>query len=117
MDEDLKKSLAEALWRIEGNYNREGSGPGSRFEGKTLDTAQAEYAIRAVREHDQRIGTEVPLGAPMMAIWFSDADPVITCLGISGGMGCGHRFHGDAAVDAWRSWYKHLAEAHPGWAE
>lgn len=117
MDESLIKDLAEALWRIEGNYNREGSGPGSRFEGKTLDRAMAEYAVKAVREHDGRTGAVVPVGAPMMAMFFSDADPVILCLGLGGGDGCGHRFKGDAAVDAWRSWYSHLAEKHPGWGE
>lgn len=36
--------LGESFWHIEGNYHREGSGPGSRFEGEMLTTVQARYA-------------------------------------------------------------------------
>lgn len=38
------------LVRIERNYERETSGPGSRFEGKRLEVVQAEAVIRRVRE-------------------------------------------------------------------
>lgn len=46
--DDLVRELDGLLWRIEGNYNREGSGPGSRFEGKTLEAVQARALIRHV---------------------------------------------------------------------
>ena len=34
------------LYRIEANYEREGSGPGSRFEGRLLQDVQAEAILR-----------------------------------------------------------------------
>lgn len=46
--------IEEMLYRILINYEREGSGPGSRFEGKTLERCQAEQVIRHVRWHDRR---------------------------------------------------------------
>lgn len=49
-DDPLLAELADALWRIAGNYAREGSGPGSRFEGERLEVAQARFLIRRVRE-------------------------------------------------------------------
>jgi hypothetical protein len=55
-DDPFVQDIADALWRIEGNYNREGSGPGSRFEGLTLERAQAEFVIREVRRHDRNQG-------------------------------------------------------------
>lgn len=55
-EDPFVQEVADALWRIEGNYDREGSGPGSRFEGLTLQRAQAEYVIRQVRWHDRRLG-------------------------------------------------------------
>jgi hypothetical protein len=55
----------------------------------------------------------IPPGSAMMAMFFNDASPVILCLTEL----CGQHFHGDAAVDAWRAWYRHLAEKHPGWGE
>jgi len=36
------------LRRIEYNYGREGSGPGSRFEGRLLEDVQAEAVMCAV---------------------------------------------------------------------
>jgi len=44
------KELADMLYRILVNYEREGSGPGSRFEGMTLERVQARAAMRFVRE-------------------------------------------------------------------
>jgi hypothetical protein len=41
----LTREIADALNRIERNYEREGSGPGSRFEGRLLEDVQAEYAV------------------------------------------------------------------------
>lgn len=40
--------LAEALARIQINYEREGSGPGTRFAGRLLEDVQAEYAFRVI---------------------------------------------------------------------
>ena len=55
----------------------------------------------------------IPPGSAMMAMFFSDADPVILCLTDL----CGQRFKGDAANDAWSAWYRHLAKDHPGWGD
>lgn len=46
--ESLAEEIAQMLWHIEGNYNREGSGPGSRFEGRTREAVQAEAVLRRV---------------------------------------------------------------------
>jgi hypothetical protein len=45
----LVREVADALVRIEANYEREGSGPGSRFEGRLLEDVQAEYAVLQAR--------------------------------------------------------------------
>jgi hypothetical protein len=37
------RDMSDGLMRIEAIYNREGSGPGSRFEGKLLEDVQAEW--------------------------------------------------------------------------
>lgn len=47
--EALVSELADAFWRIEGNYNRESSGPGSRFDGQRLEFALALFAVRQCR--------------------------------------------------------------------
>jgi len=47
---DLVKELAWMLVRIENNWTRETSGPGSRFEGKMLETVQAEAVLRRLAE-------------------------------------------------------------------
>jgi hypothetical protein len=39
----LVRELADALRRIEANYEKEGSGPGSRFEGRLLEDVQARW--------------------------------------------------------------------------
>ena len=47
--ERLAEAIADSMWRIEGNYHREGScRPGSRFEKQTLEIVQARAAIRDV---------------------------------------------------------------------
>jgi hypothetical protein len=55
-DEALTEEVADMLWRIEGNYHREGSGPSSRFEGQRLEVAQARAVIRCVRDAAHRAG-------------------------------------------------------------
>jgi hypothetical protein len=50
--------IEEMLYRIACNYDREGSGPGSRFEGKTLERCQAESVIRHIRWHDREKGSK-----------------------------------------------------------
>jgi hypothetical protein len=42
----LVEEIAAALVAIEYNYHREGTGPGSRFEGKRLEIVQAEFVVR-----------------------------------------------------------------------
>lgn len=46
----LTREVADALARVERNYEREGSGPGSRFEGRLLEDVQAELAVRMTRD-------------------------------------------------------------------
>jgi hypothetical protein len=41
--------VSDALYRIECNYEREGSGPGSRFEGRILEDVQAEWVVRFLK--------------------------------------------------------------------
>ena len=50
VDPALAEDVAQMLVRIEVNYRREGSGPGSRFEDMRLEYVQACAAIRHVRE-------------------------------------------------------------------
>jgi hypothetical protein len=48
-DDRLLRAVADTLRRIEANYDREGSGPGSRFEGELLEDIQARTAVAMVR--------------------------------------------------------------------
>lgn len=57
-EDPLTRLVADALAAIERNYEREGSGPGSRFEGRLLEDVQAEYAVRQVRAQDPRVMSE-----------------------------------------------------------
>lgn len=45
----LVLEVADMLRGIEANYEREGSGPGSRFEGRLLEDVQAEQVVRLLR--------------------------------------------------------------------
>lgn len=45
-DDPMILDLSGLLYRICVNYEREGSGPGSRFEGRLLEDVQAEAAVR-----------------------------------------------------------------------
>jgi hypothetical protein len=40
--------LADVILRVEINWNREGSGPGSRFEGQRREVAQAVGALNEI---------------------------------------------------------------------
>ena len=46
----LVLEVAGMLARIERNYEIEGSGPGSRFEGRLLEDVQAERIVRLLRD-------------------------------------------------------------------
>jgi hypothetical protein len=46
----LAGEIAAMLVQIERNYDREGSGPGSRFEGRTREAVQAEAVLRRFAE-------------------------------------------------------------------
>jgi hypothetical protein len=59
-DRALIEEVATGLWCIEGNYHREGSGPGSRFAGQRLEVVQARWALRRVREHDRSSAAPPP---------------------------------------------------------
>lgn len=56
--DELVRELGGLLWRIEGNYNREGSGRGSRFEGETCESVQARALVRRVWPLAYRAGRE-----------------------------------------------------------
>jgi hypothetical protein len=51
----LIRTVADTLRRIENNYVREGSGPGSRFEGELLEDVQARTVVAMVRSVDGRV--------------------------------------------------------------
>jgi hypothetical protein len=55
----LVLTVAEQLRRIENNYLREGSGPGSRFEGRLLEDVQAVMAVAAVRAESADVINEL----------------------------------------------------------
>lgn len=57
-DDELAEEIAGMLVRIEANYERETSGPGSRFEGQRLEIVQARAVIRRIRERGE------PLSGP-----------------------------------------------------
>jgi hypothetical protein len=42
----LVTEVSDMLYRITANYEREGSGPASRFEGRLLEDVQAEAVLR-----------------------------------------------------------------------
>ena len=42
---DLEHEIADTLYRIQANYEHEGTGPGSRFEGERLEVVQARWVI------------------------------------------------------------------------
>jgi hypothetical protein len=52
----LTLEVADLLRRIEINYGREGSGPGTRFEGRLLEDVQAEAVLRRVAEFADKAG-------------------------------------------------------------
>ena len=51
-DDPLIIEISDALYRISVNYEREGSGPGSRFEGRLLEDVQVEWIIRHIPLRD-----------------------------------------------------------------
>jgi hypothetical protein len=52
----LVVEVADMLARIEVNYEREGPGPGSRFEGRLLEDVQAEAVLRFLSVWRRRCG-------------------------------------------------------------
>jgi hypothetical protein len=63
-DDHLARSVADTLRRIENNYHREGSGPGSRFEGELLEDVQARTAIATVTSWQRELAAREPHAAP-----------------------------------------------------
>jgi hypothetical protein len=66
-DDPLAIAVADTLRRIEVNYDREGSGPGSRFEGRLLEDVQARSVIamvRAARQPAPAVTAEALAAAP-----------------------------------------------------
>jgi hypothetical protein len=52
----LVDDIAAMLGRIQCNYEREGTGPGSRFEGQRLEFAQAQMVVREVLRYRRTTG-------------------------------------------------------------
>lgn len=46
---ELEAEIAHTLYAIQCNYEREGTGPGSRFEGEKLEVVQARWVIQRLR--------------------------------------------------------------------
>jgi hypothetical protein len=63
---DLTEEIAAMLVRIEASYDREGSGPGSRFEGRTRESVQAEAVLRRIWERPVTQRLEL---SPDNAVW------------------------------------------------
>jgi hypothetical protein len=53
-DDPLVRAVADMLTRIARNYEREGSGPGGRFEGRLLEDVQAAAVVRACQSQVPR---------------------------------------------------------------
>lgn len=53
----LLDQLAGVIYRVEANWDREGSGPGSRFEGELREHAQARGVVREL-QHLGLLGAE-----------------------------------------------------------
>lgn len=68
--DSLVRDLADGIRHIEYNYQREGSGPGSRFEGKLLEDVQAEWVLRELlaREGNWNIPGRMGDGKPRIRI-------------------------------------------------
>jgi hypothetical protein len=77
------------------------------FLADWLDRYDASEGIgdQAVQDDLRDLARELRLG-PSVRFYFSDATPVAQCQ-------CGVRCFGDAAVDAFGSWWKHRYEKHP----
>lgn len=76
---ELVSELGDMLYRVQCNYEREGSGPGSRFEGRRLEDVQAQRMIRAIREHDAHAPVIVERGTHLDVTWPSGRGDVFTC--------------------------------------
>lgn len=51
-DDPFLIEVADTLWRIARNYEHEGAGPGSRFEGELLEDVQARRIVAMIRARD-----------------------------------------------------------------
>lgn len=68
----LVTAVADMLARIERNYDREGSGPGSRFEGRLLEDVQAKAVVNLVRSYAPREVADVTAGIATEALDLAD---------------------------------------------
>jgi hypothetical protein len=76
----LVRELSDGLSRIALNYVREGSGPGSRFEGKMLEDVQAEWIIRELTTQEtSALGLPLPLMPPGMTVKPHAGDADLVC--------------------------------------
>jgi hypothetical protein len=60
----LVLEVSDMLARITVNYGREGSGPGSRFEGRLLEDIQAEAVLRFLSRGGEHAMTDSPADSP-----------------------------------------------------
>ena len=67
---EIVRYIADTLRHIEYNYQREGSGPGSRFEGELLEDVQARTIIRILLPAmQQRVPPQSWSVEQVMALW------------------------------------------------
>lgn len=77
----LVRELSDGLNRITVNYSVEGSGPGSRFEGKLLEDVQAEWVMRELLARElSPHGMPLPLMPPMMTIKVRGGENLISLI-------------------------------------
>lgn len=76
----LVRELSDGLNRITRNYEREGSGPGSRFEGQLLEDVQAEWVMRELLARElSPHGMPLPLMPPGMTVKGTDPQLALVC--------------------------------------
>jgi hypothetical protein len=106
----LVRELADGLNRVTRNYEREGSGPGSRFEGRLLEDVQAEWAVRELLVRDMNL-TGLPTALMPAGMTISSlGEPVeLVCRDHGVVLAFGEHSLRTIAFEARRHWREHHA--------
>jgi hypothetical protein len=110
----LVRELADGLNRVTRNYEREGSGPGSRFEGRLLEDVQAEWAVRELLVRDMNLTglptALMPAGMTITAGVEGEAETcILMCRDHGRVMDFGEHSLRTLAFEARRHWREHHA--------